>query len=37
MNEIFDKRKHQTFRKINDILDKSIKAHVIRFKTVLHK
>lgn len=47
-NQIFDKKKHQTFLNgslikaysfnlVNDTLDKSIKARVIRFKNVLQK
>lgn len=47
-NQIFDKKKHHTFLNgslikaytfnlVNDTLDKSIKARVIRFKNVLQK
>lgn len=47
-NQIFDKKNHQTFLNgslikaytfnlVNDTLDKSIKARVIRFKNVLQK
>lgn len=47
-NQIFHKKKHQTFLNgslikaytfnlVNDTLDKSIKARVIRFKNVLQK